>query len=258
LEAPGPTEAADRLVPARGHAAVLGGAARLIRADVSSRGVARTVVLAHGWVHGGESSESERDISVGGIGHVPADLFAGFSYVALGHLHGQQTIAENMRYSGSPLPYSFSEAAHKKGSWLVEIGDEGKVRAERVPAPVYRRLSVLNGHLDDLLRSREYTDYEGDFIAVTLTDTQRPDRAMDRLRVRFPHVLTLEFRPEGVTQDGRRYGEKVAGKDDLAIAAEFVAHVRNTPPTPAERQLIAAAFEAARGEVRLCDRTGCA
>jgi exonuclease SbcD len=234
----------------RSHEAVLGAGAETIRADAARRGAARTVVMAHGWVHGGQASDSERDISVGGAGSVPASLFAGFSYVALGHLHGQQTIAENMRYSGSPLPYSFSEATHKKGSWLVEIGGDGAARAERVPAPVYRRLSVLRGRLADLLGSPAYEGSEGDFVAVTLTDTQRPDQAMDRLRKRFPHVLTLAFEPEGVIADGRRYGEKVAGKDDLAIAAEFVQHVRNTPPSEAERQLLAAAFEAAREEVR--------
>lgn len=234
----------------RSHAAVLGAAAETIRADAARRGPARTVVMAHGWVHGGQASDSERDISVGGTGSVPASLFAGFSYVALGHLHGQQTIAENMRYSGSPLPYSFSEATHKKGSWLVEIGADGAARAERVPAPVYRRLRVLRGRLADLLGSPAYAGNEGDFVAVALTDTQRPDQAMDRLRTRFPHVLTLTFEPEGVVADGRRYGEKVAGKDDLAIASEFVQHVRNTPPSEAERQLLAAAFEAAREEVR--------
>jgi exonuclease SbcD len=79
---------------------------------------------------------------------------------------------------------------------------------------------------------------------------------MDRLRGRFPHVLTLEFKPEGVTQDSRTYGEKVAGRDDLAIASEFVRHVRNTPATADEQHLLACAFEAARGEVRLCARTG--
>jgi DNA repair protein SbcD/Mre11 len=239
----------DQPLPARSHAAVLGRAAKLIRADAASRGVARTVVMAHSWVHGGEVSDSERDIRVGGVGDVPASLFDGFSYVALGHLHGQQTIADTMRYSGSPLPYSFSEANHKKGSWLVEIGDGGKTRVERVPAPLFRRLSVLRGRLGELLGSPEYSGYEGDFISVTLTDTERPDRAMDRLRARFPHVLTLEFRPEGVTPDERRYGEKVAGRDDLAIASEFVKHVRNTPPTPAERLLLASAFESIREEV---------
>ena len=234
----------------RSHAAVLGAAAETIRADAARRGMARTVVMAHGWVHGGQASDSERDISVGGAGSVPASLLSGFGYVALGHLHGQQTIAANMRYSGSPLPYSFSEATHKKGSWLVEIGADGTARAERVPAPVYRRLSVLRGRLADLLSSPAYAEHKGDFVAVTLTDTQRPDHAMDQLRARFPYVLTLAFEPEGIADDSRRYGQKVAGKDDLAIASEFVQHVRNAPPTEAERQLLAAAFEAARVEVR--------
>jgi exonuclease SbcD len=88
--------------------------------------------MAHAWVTGGDASESERDITVGGVGQVPARLFDGFSYAALGHLHGQQTLAGHLRYSGSPLPYSFSEAAHRKGSWLVELDAAGTARVERV------------------------------------------------------------------------------------------------------------------------------
>jgi exonuclease SbcD len=72
---------------------------------------------------------------------------------------------------------------------------------------------------------------------------------MDRLRRRFPHILTLEFKPEGVTADGRSYREKVRGRDDLTVAAAFVEHVRGTPPTGAETALIAGAFEAVRQEV---------
>jgi DNA repair protein SbcD/Mre11 len=230
----------------RAHSAVLGEAAARIRADAASRGVRRTVVTAHAWVAGGGASDSERDISVGGVGYVPASLFDGFSYVALGHLHGQQTIAEHMRYSGSPLPYSFSEAHHKKGSWLVEVGADGATRAERVPAPVYRKLTVLRGHVEDLLTAPEFTDREGDFVAVTITDTARPEAAMDRLRKRFPHILTLEFKPEGVTGDTRSYGERVKGRDDLTIAAEFVKHVRNAPASDAENELLTAAFESVR------------
>jgi exonuclease SbcD len=221
-----------------------------IRADAAARVMTRTVVMAHAWVHGGAGSDSERDISVGGVGDVPLSLFAGFSYVALGHLHGQQTLAENMRYSGSPLPYSFSEAHHKKGCWLVEVGVNGKTRVERVPAPGYRRLTVLRGRVDDLLTSREYAGCEDDFLSVTLTDTARPEAAMDRLRSRFPHILTLEFKPEGVTADGRSYGARVKGRDDLTIADEFIQHVRNSPPTPAEHDLLAAAFEAVRDGAR--------
>ncbi|HEY5399768.1 MAG TPA: exonuclease SbcCD subunit D C-terminal domain-containing protein, partial [Trebonia sp.] len=242
----------------RSHATVLGQAAARIRADAAARGMNRTVVMAHAWVAAGstdderrdaatrQQSSSERDISVGGIGYVPAALFDGFSYVALGHLHGQQTLADHLRYSGSPLPYSFSEKNHRKGSWLVEVGLDGKTRVERVAAPLYRRLAELAGPIDDLLTSAEYDGHEDDFVAVTLTDRARPEAAMDRLRRRFPHVLTLDFKPEGVVQDQRSYRERVKGRDDLTVAAEFVRHVRNTEATQPERELLEHAFAAAR------------
>src|SRR5580693_7971748 len=104
-------------------------AVQTIKADADARGVQRRVVMAHGWVTGGAASNSERDITVGGVGQVPADTFNSLSYVALGHLHGQQTLAPHLRYSGSPLPYSFSEATHRKGSWLVELDAHGIARA---------------------------------------------------------------------------------------------------------------------------------
>ena len=181
----------------RGHAGVLGHAVACIRADADARGIGRRVVMAHGWVTGGAASESERDITVGGVGQVPAELFGGFGYVALGHLHGQQTVAPHLRYSGSPLPYSFSEASHRKGSWLVELDGAGTAHAEQVPAPTHRRLSVLRGRLADLLGSAAYAGHEDDFVSVTLTDPSRPEGAMDALRARFPHVLVLAFEPEG-------------------------------------------------------------
>ena len=253
---------ADAAAGTRSHASVLGAAVGLIRADCAARGAARptgrTVVLAHAWVAGGrpdaeradiarrQATASERDISVGGIGYVPARLFDGFGYVALGHLHGRQTLAGHLRYAGSPLPYSFSEKDHEKGSWLVELDADGTASAEWVPAPVYRRLAELSGRLDDLLASREHDGHEADFVAVTLTDTARPENAMERLRRRFPHILTLEFKPEGARADQRSYRERVSGRDDLAVAAEFVRHVRNSDPNGRERELLGAAFTAVR------------
>jgi DNA repair protein SbcD/Mre11 len=231
-----------------GHAGVLGHAVRCIMADADTRGVRRRVVMAHGWVTGGAASESERDITVGGVGQVPAETFAGFSYVALGHLHGQQTLAPHLRYSGSPLPYSFSEATHRKGSWLVELDANGAKRAERVPAPTYRRLSLLRGRLADLLGSPAYSQFQPDFVSVTLTDPSRPEGPMDALRSRFPHILVLTFEPEGAVPDARCYRARVAGRDDQGIAEEFVQHVRNVPATNGERRLLAGAFAAVRAE----------
>ncbi len=139
------------------HEAVLQGALSRVRADATARGARRTVVLAHAWVAGGVSDEerrrdaeshrsaSERDISVGGIGYVPARLFDPFSYAALGHLHGRRTLSPTVRYPGSPLPYSFSEKDQPKGCWLVDIGADGGAAAAWVPAPAHRRLSTLAG-----------------------------------------------------------------------------------------------------------------
>jgi DNA repair protein SbcD/Mre11 len=230
----------------RGHAEVLAKAVGSIPAG------GRRVIVSHSWVTGGAVCESERDISMGGAGQVPSSVFDGFSYVALGHLHGRQTLDDHIRYSGSPLPYSFSEASHRKGSWLVELDGDGAARTELVPAPVYRKLTVLSGTLPELLSSPKYAEFENDFVSVTLTDLARPEGAMDALRARFPHVLHLEYAPSGGVADTRDYRSRVAGRDDLSIAGEFVQHVRNTPATSGELALLRDAFAAVPGPEEDC------
>ncbi|GAP57849.1 nuclease SbcCD subunit D [Arthrobacter sp. Hiyo1] len=99
------------------HFDVTQAAVELIREDIARRseaGPVHSVVLAHTFASGGITSDSERDLSIGGLGAVPLDLFDGFGYTALGHLHGRQELSERVRYSGSPLAYSFSEARHRK------------------------------------------------------------------------------------------------------------------------------------------------
>ena len=238
--------------PLRGHAGVLGRATDCIRADLATRGSPRSVVLAHAWVGGGATSDSERDITVGGVGGVPAATFAGFTYTALGHLHAPQTLAPDLRYSGSPLPYSFSEADHRKGCWLVDLDAKGLAGVSLVPAPQVRPLSVLRGTLADLLGSRAYDGRENHFVSVTLTDPAHPGEAMSRLRSRFPHVLVLSWEPVGRQHDGRDYRTRLRGLDDAAIAAEFVEHVRGTPPTAGERTLVYRALEAGRLDEQEC------
>ena len=110
------------------HFEVTRAATALIRDDLGVRSATRTVhsvVLAHTFASGGISSDSERDLSIGGVGAVPLDLFDGFGYTALGHLHGRQELSPAVRYSGSPLAYSFSEAKHRKGGWLVDVDASG-------------------------------------------------------------------------------------------------------------------------------------
>jgi exonuclease SbcD len=231
--------------PPRGQEGVVRHAAACARADLAGRGRLRSVVLAHAWVSGGEASESERDITVGGVGHVPASVFDGFTYTALGHLHAPQVLRDGLRYSGSPLPYSFSEAGQVKGSWLVELDAAGLAQVEHVPAPVHRRLTVLKGELDELLTSARFRLHEPDFVSVALTDPARPEAAFDRLRARFPHVLTMSWEPSGAAPTGS-YRARVAGRPDLEVAEGFVEHVRRTPATAGESALLAEALEAGR------------
>lgn len=229
----------------RGHAAVLGTAMDRVRADLAHRPGARSVVLAHAFVTGGEPSQSERDITVGGVAAVPLSTFDGASYTALGHLHGPQVLAETVRYSGSPLAYSFSEADHRKASWLVDLGPRGVEQVERVDAPVPRRLGRLRGRLEDLLADPRHADHEDRWLQVALTDPVRPREAMERLRTRFPHTLVLSFEPEGSTPETGGYAARVSGLSDLQIAARFVADVRS-PATDPEIALLQQAFEAGR------------
>ncbi|WP_242886124.1 exonuclease SbcCD subunit D [Actinomadura litoris] len=231
----------------RSHAATLAEAMRRVRADVARRGPGlRSVVLAHAFVTGGEASESERDISVGGSSHVPAPVFDGVDYAALGHLHGAWCVTDRVRYSGSPLAYSFSEDRHVKGFWLLDLRADG-VAAEFAEAPVPRRISRVRGRIDDLLTGEVFKKYEDRWLQVTLTDPRRPSAAMERLRRRFPHALVLGYEPEGGgAEDARTWSERVAERSDPDIAGDFVAEVTDGPATAAERALLDEAFESFR------------
>jgi exonuclease SbcD len=233
-------------LPERSHVAVVREAMARVRRDLAQRPGTRSVVLAHTWVTGAEGSDSERDISVGGIAQVPASVFDGIDYVALGHLHGRQQVSDRIRYSGSPLAFSFSEARHTKGTWLVELGaDGGLVSSEFVPAPVPRRLAVLRGRLEDLLGDPAHAAVEDCWLQITLTDAQRPRAAMERLRAgRFPHALVLQFEPEGVEAGARRTVPQVTGRTDRQILDDFVTTVRQRPADAAERALLQAACDA--------------
>lgn len=234
----------------RSHQAVLNAALNRVRADRDSRpDVARSIVAAHAFVAGAEPSDSERDITVGGALSVPSALFAGFDYTALGHLHGRQTITDTIRYSGSPLPYSFSEASQGKGGWLIDLDATGVVAIEPVDPPTHRRLAVLTGTLADLLSSAEYAWAEDAFVSATLTDTQRTHGAMEQLRERFPHIVQLAFAERADADRVVSYSKRLAAaRSDVDVCAGFVAHVSGDEPTDDEVAELRAAVEDVRTE----------
>ncbi|MFG3346429.1 exonuclease SbcCD subunit D [Streptomyces sp. NPDC048018] len=234
------------------HESVLGAAMDRVRTDLATRpDGTRSVVLAHAFVAGGEVSDSERDISVGGVAAVPAGIFDGVDYVALGHLHGSQTLTPRIRYSGSPLAYSFSETAHRKTMWLIELGPDGAIdTAERIDCPVPRPLARIRGRLDDLLADPGLTRHEEAWVEVTLTDPVRPAEPMARLTERFPHTLHLVFDPERTGDDPLvSYAARLRDRSDRQIAEDFVAHVRGgAGPDGAERAVLRGAFDAVRAD----------
>jgi exonuclease SbcD len=233
---------------ARGHEGVLTAAMDRIRADLFLRPGARSVVLAHAFVGGGVPTDSERDICVGGVDLVPAGVFDGVDYVALGHLHRPQTLSPRLRYSGSPLAYSFGEAGQQKQAWLVELDASGLGEVRAVPLPTPRRLSVLTGELAELLAAPEHAAAEEHFVSARLTDTVRPADPMRQLRERFPYCVHLEWAGAGAAADGRSYQERLRGRSDLEVAEEFVDHVRGAGANDAERELLARALTAAARE----------
>ncbi|KQR82576.1 DNA exonuclease SbcCD subunit SbcD [Arthrobacter sp. Leaf337] len=233
------------------HFEVTRAATAKIRSDMVTRASGRTVhsvVLAHTFASGGISSDSERDLSIGGVGAVPLDLFDGFGYTALGHLHGRQTLSPTVRYSGSPLAYSFSEAKHRKGGWLVEADATGITDVREVQWDAPRALAVLRGTLDHLLTAEEHAWAEAAYCQITLTDSQRPAQAMDKLRARFPDTLVLGFEPEGAAAaTTTSYSSRLAAADDdLSICCGFLEHVRGRSTDDAEAAVLGEALEAVR------------
>lgn len=243
-----PDAAIAELEVERSHAGVLGALAGRIRADAGARGIGRTVVMAHAFITGGAASDSEREIRVGGVGDTPAGVFDGFSYVALGHLHGPQEVSlpgstTTLAYSGSPLAFSFSEREHAKSVAVVDIDAAGVVTTRRVPAPVPRPLRQVTGRLDDLLARAqgELADLADAWVKVVLTDPGRVASPMERLRAHWPHTLVLEFAPERDDDSPIGLTRLTEASDPVEICAEFVAAVSGAPPSPQQREVLAAA-----------------
>lgn len=238
--------------PARSHQGVLSAAMDVVRADRAARiRPATSIVMAHAFVAGGEASESERDISIGGVNVVPSGVFAGADYLALGHLHGPQQVsmADGLaRYSGSPLAYSFSEMHHHKSSVLLEIGTDGAVAVELVRTPVPRRLAEIRGPIDSLLGG-QFDGHSDDWLRVFVTDPAYPQSMFARIKERFPHALAVLHEPEGVGA-GESAPQVTEAMDPLSVAAAFVEFATNAPPSVAEGAVLRHAYDDVRSAER--------
>ena len=219
-----------------------------VRAAVNGLGAdhsKRCVLVTHQFVTGALRSESE-ERSVGGADNVDASVFDGFDYVALGHIHGPQNIgSERIRYCGTPLKYSFSEAGHKKSVTVVSLGQKGELAVKTVPLKPLRDLRELRGSYMELTARSSYlgTDTE-DYVHVTLTDEEDIPDVIGRLRVIYPNLMKLDY-------DNRRTraGGTVAGaaeaerKSPLELFGELYEKQNGRPMDEEDRAFCAGLME---------------
>ena len=207
----------------------------------------RNVLVAHQFVTGARRSESE-DISVGGLDNVDAQVFEGFDYVALGHLHSPQNLSGRLRYCGTPLKYSFSEAGDHKSVTLVELGEKGEIAIRTAPLTPRRDLREIRGTYDELtLRAHYQGTATDDYLHIVLTDeTDVPD-AMARLRVIYPNLMKLDYdnvRTRTAPELARLEADE--RKSEIELFEELYEMQNGRPMSDEQRRFSRALFEQIR------------
>lgn len=200
----------------------------------------RRVLVAHAFVIGAEASDSERPLSVGGSGAIGVECFAGFDYVALGHLHRPQSLAGGrVHYAGSLMKYSFAEAAQRKSVSLVELGAPGELSIETIALNPPRDLRIIEGTLAGLLDQGHTDPRAQDYVHARITDAGALLEPMNRLRTAYPNALSLERLVLARSGEGVSRVRRPA-LDTTALFADFLREVGGEDLDHARR----AAFEA--------------
>ncbi len=229
------------------HEAALQAQLDLVREQMGDD--ARHVVVAHAFVTGAQPSESERPLSVGGSGEVSRDLFDGFDYAALGHLHRPQRVGERVRYAGSLLKYSFDEADHRKSVSVVDIDAAGGLTVEQVELPVLHDLVRLTGSFDELLTRSDAAEYAQAYVEVLLTDTDPVLDPMQKLRAVYPNILSLR-REAWLGREGIAPAPDVGRLSTRELFGEFFEETAGEPLSEAQQQEVDAALNATGREER--------
>jgi exonuclease SbcD len=216
--------------------------------DSHSQG-ARSVLIAHAFVAGGQACESERPLSVGTAGTVDASCFNEFNYVALGHLHRPQRVSfegSAIHYSGSLLKYSFDEADHPKGVTLVEMDADGSCQTQSIALLPRREVRRISGTLADLLNSPIDNGHREDYLEVTLLDEGPVFDAVGRLREVYPNVAQLN-RVNVIGSGGiARAVADHRAMSEVELFRAFYQHVAGKPLEPAHEAAFIATVEESR------------
>jgi len=266
---------------ARSHEAVMGAAIARMNADKAARETKagkklRNIAVAHAFVGtygssskrneegdsiqeaGLEVSESERDISIGGVQVIPADLFAGITYVALGHLHRPQEVKPKaskeitLRYSGSLLRYSMSERNHQKSFVIIDLDESTELTPERIslhPIPQPCGMARLSDTVDELV-SGKYEKNKEDFVEVIVTDETYPDSMYPRIKNYFPNLIGLTRAPGGRVGTAKKQ-ENVDARnlDPIDVMGAFFSRATGKELGAEELRVLQEVFEKSRNEL---------
>lgn len=211
----------------------------------------RNVLVAHQFVTGAQTAGSEA-VNVGGVDNIGAEVFAAFDYTALGHIHKAQNVgSERVRYSGTPLKYSFAEWQQEKSVTLVELGEKGSVSVTALPLAPLRDLRKLRGSYEELMSKDLYdelpNDSDGllrDFYHLTLTDEEDVPDAVQKLRSVYKNLLQLEYDNKRTRTDNAIEGaERVVEKSPLELMEEFYQMQNNQALSEKQRAYLQSLLE---------------
>lgn len=215
----------------------------------------RNLMLAHQFItsEGNEPEKSESEtISLGGLDNIDAEVFKDFDYVALGHIHGPQRIGrDTVRYSGSPLKYSFSEARHIKSVTIVEFGHKDDVKFDKIPLIPIRDMREIKGPISALTDPAVYTQANTlDYIHATLTDEEEIYDAIGKLRSVYPNIMRLDFDNKKTVWniDARTGAVDVEAKSSMELFGEFFENQNNVPMSDTQRGIMEKLFEDMEGD----------
>ena len=200
----------------------------------------RSIAISHAFVMGGEVGGSERTLSVGGSEQVSPHVFKNFHYAALGHLHGPQRMgADHIRYSGSPLKYSFDEQGQKKSFTIIDMDTKGNVDISTIPVAAKRDVVILEGHFEDLLNNKELQiKHKDDYVQARLLDTMPIMDGMAKLRQVYHRCMTIELAGRIATPVADMGDVVFKELNERQLFNQFAETVWKNPLTEREQQYI--------------------
>lgn len=205
----------------------------------------RNILVAHQFVTGALCCESE-ELSVGGLDNVDAEVFSDFDYVALGHIHSPQSIgSEAVRYSGTPLKYSFSEVRQKKSVTVAELREKGDLSVEKYPLAPLRELTELRGTFEEIMDagSRKEADTDA-YVRITLSDERDVPNAFHKLCTVYPNLMYMDYERRGQREEREERITAVEGKVDPGkLFSEFYEKMNHQPLSGEQEDYLAEKIE---------------